>query len=139
MHSSHQSQARAHHNLSAALLEPSAASNRNSTSSLQHTLQSLRVASNGRGEATRALAVELEEHVLVPFNGWRQRHEDRIEAAREALLSRGGIVSDWEKEVNRLMGVSTARKSDTLVSERYALFRPSVILADLLAPSDISC
>lgn len=103
-----QAQARAHHSLAAALLEPHISANNNSTSSLQHTLQSLRATSTARGEAHRALAMELQEHILVPFNGWKARHDDRVESAREDMLGRGGVVASWEKEVNKLMGVSQA-------------------------------
>lgn len=50
--------------------------------------------------------MELEEHTIMPFNSWRSRHEDRIDAARDELLGRNGIVAAWEKEAHRLMGVS---------------------------------
>jgi hypothetical protein len=50
--------------------------------------------------------MELQEHILVPFTGWKARHEDRVETARDDMLGKGGLIASWEKEVNKLMGVS---------------------------------
>ncbi|CAK9784874.1 hypothetical protein CC85DRAFT_257483 [Cutaneotrichosporon oleaginosum] len=130
-----EAQARAHHSLAAALLEPHVSPSTNSTSSLQHTLLSLRGASMGRGEAHRALAMELQEHILVPFNGWKARHEDRVETARDDMLGKGGLVASWEKEVNKLMSLRQAYTNKMRLadeSEDDAQFAPAT--ASLKSP-----
>jgi hypothetical protein len=77
-----------------------------STSSLQHTLLSLRGASSARGDAHRALASELADRVLAGFRTWKERHEERINAAKDEFLSRSGVVGSWEKDVQKLNTVS---------------------------------
>jgi hypothetical protein len=69
-------------------------------------LLSLRGASSARGEAHRALATELEQRVLSGFRQWKDRHEERIRAAKEEILSKTGVVGVWEKDVQRLQAVS---------------------------------
>lgn len=91
-------------------MEPPLGANRQSTSSLQHTLLTLRGGSSARGEAHRALARELEENILVPFNVWRSRHDERISSSRDDMLGKSGSVAEWEKSAHRLMGVSRPRK-----------------------------
>ncbi|BEI80589.1 hypothetical protein CcaverHIS002_0111180 [Cutaneotrichosporon cavernicola] len=128
-------QARAHQSLAALLRESNISPGTNSTSSLQHTLMSLRNASAGRGEANRALAMELQEHILVPFNGWKARHEDRIETARDDMLGKGGLIASWEKEVNKLMGLRQAYTNKMRLadeSEEDAQFAPGT--ASLKSP-----
>ena len=102
-----QSQVKGHHALANILLEPPLSSSSNQTSSsLQHTLLSLRGASSARGEAHKALAQELESRVLAGFSQWKERHEVRVRAAREELLSKSGVIGVWEKDVQRLNSVS---------------------------------
>jgi len=77
-----------------------------STSSLQHTLLSLRGASSARGDAHRALASELADRVLAGFRTWKERHEERVHAAKDEFLSKSGVVGSWEKDVQKLNTVS---------------------------------
>jgi hypothetical protein len=85
---------------------PSSSSSSQTSSSLQHTLLSLRGASSARGEAHNALAAELEQKVLAGFNQWKVRHEDRIRAAKdEYLTTKTGVVGVWEKDVQKLSGL----------------------------------
>ncbi|KAL7424901.1 Rho-GTPase-activating protein 8 [Cryptotrichosporon argae] len=136
------SQAKAHYALSASLLDPPLGSNHQSTSSLQHTLLSLRGASSARGEAHRALAAELEQRVLGSFNPWKNRHEDRIEGAREDVLGKGGkggVVGSWEKEAQKLISLRQAylvksRAADD--SDDDAKFAPATAPAQSGAPAD---
>lgn len=102
-----QSQVKAHQTLSTSLLNPPlSAISSQSTSSLQHTLLSLRGASSARGDAHRALAAELADRVLAGFRTWKERHEERVHAARDEFLSKSGVVGSWEKDVQKLNSVS---------------------------------
>jgi hypothetical protein len=102
-----QSQVKAHTTLSTTLLNPPLSSiSSQSTSSLQHTLLSLRGASSARGDAHRALASELADRVLAGFRTWKERHEERINAAKDEFLSKSGVVGSWEKDVQKLNTVS---------------------------------
>lgn len=44
--------------------------------------------------------------MLLPFNGWRSRHEGRIDDAKDDMLGRNGVVASWEKDVSKLSNVS---------------------------------
>lgn len=114
-----QSQVKGHHALANILLEPPLSSSSNQTSSsLQHTLLSLRGASSARGEAHKSLAQELESRVLAGFSQWKERHEVRVRAARDELLSKSGVVGVWEKDVQRLnsVGHRATEGNSTLMS-----------------------
>jgi hypothetical protein len=114
---SHQSQVQGHHALAATLLlPPLSASTSSSSSSLQHTLLTLRGASSARGEAHRALALELESRVLVGFKQWKERHGERIKGARDEVVGKGGAVQSWEKDAHKLSSVSrlASRQWDVL-------------------------
>lgn len=100
-----QAQAKGHHALSQSLLVPPT-SPPDSTSSLQHTLIALKNASSARGEAHRALALELENRILVGFQQWVERHRERVTEGKKEVLGKSGVVGVWEKEVNRLNTVS---------------------------------
>jgi hypothetical protein len=50
--------------------------------------------------------VELEQRILTGFSQWKERHEVRVKAARDEMLSKNGVVSVWEKDVQRLNAVS---------------------------------
>ncbi|WVN86968.1 uncharacterized protein L203_102143 [Cryptococcus depauperatus CBS 7841] len=98
-----ESQARAHHNLAIALLNPpSPSTSPESSSSLSHTLLSLRGASSARGEAHQKLAQELEERLLLGWKSWAERHEVRIKETRADILGKHGSVVIWEKDVHKL-------------------------------------
>ena len=101
------SQVAAHFSLAEALLEPpvATASTSQSSSSLQHTLLSLRGASGARGEAHRALAIQLEQRVLIGFTQWKDRHGERVKGARDEVLGKGGAIQSWEKDVQKLGAV----------------------------------
>ncbi|KAK8849456.1 hypothetical protein IAR55_004789 [Kwoniella newhampshirensis] len=124
-----ESQVRAHTTLSQSLLNPPLASTSpESSSSLQHTLLSLRGASSARGEAHRALALELEQRVLAGFKAWSERHEVRIKEARGDMLNKAGVVGSWEKDVHKLGGLrqtylTKSRAADD--SEDDAKFAPA--------------
>lgn len=106
-----QSQAKGHHALANTLLEPPLSSSPNQTStSLQHTLLTLRGASAARGDAHKTLANELQQRILAGFARWKDGHEERVKAAREEMLSKSGAVGAWEKEVQRLNSVSFLRR-----------------------------
>ncbi|WWD20080.1 hypothetical protein CI109_104554 [Kwoniella shandongensis] len=124
-----ESQVRAHTTLSQTLLNPPlSTTSPESSSSLQHTLLSLRGASSARGEAHRALALELEQRVLTGFRAWAERHEVRVKEARGDLLSKSGVVGVWEKDVQKLNGLrqtylTKSRAADD--SEDDAKFAPA--------------
>lgn len=104
-----QSQVKAHQTLANTLLSPPlSTTSAQSTSSLQHTLLSLRGASSARGEAHQALAGELADRVVAGFRTWKERHADRVHAARDEFLSKSGVIGSWEKDVAKLKTVSTA-------------------------------
>ncbi|WVQ79532.1 hypothetical protein IAT38_001631 [Cryptococcus sp. DSM 104549] len=98
-----ESQVRAHHTLASSLLNPPLSSTSpESSSSLQHTLLSLRGASSARGEAHRALALELEQRVLEGWKAWVERHAVRVKEAKSDMLGKSGVVNAWEKDVQKL-------------------------------------
>ncbi|ORY34969.1 hypothetical protein BCR39DRAFT_515848 [Naematelia encephala] len=112
-----ESQIKGHHGLASSLLNPPLPTNpESSSSSLQHTLLSLRGASSARGEAHRALALELEQRVLAGFLNWKARHAERIKGVKDEMLSKTGVVAVWEKDVQRL---STLRQT-YVVKSRHA-------------------
>lgn len=101
-----QSQAKGHHALANILLEPPLSSTSNQTStSLQHTLLTLRGASSARGEAHKALANELQSRIWAGFVRWKDGHQERVSAAREDILSKSGVIAAWEKDVQKLNAV----------------------------------
>ncbi|KAK6908958.1 hypothetical protein I203_102965 [Kwoniella mangroviensis CBS 8507] len=123
------SQIKSHLILSQSLLNPPLPTvSPESSSSLQHTLLSLRGASSARGEAHRALAQELEQRVLSGFRNWKERHEVRVKEARTDMLGKGGVVGVWEKENGKLgqlhqTYVNKSRAADD--SEDDAKFAPA--------------
>nr|XP_019043257.1 hypothetical protein I302_07831 [Kwoniella bestiolae CBS 10118]OCF22187.1 hypothetical protein I302_07831 [Kwoniella bestiolae CBS 10118] len=127
------SQIKSHLLLSQSLLSPPLPTvSPESSSSLQHTLLSLRGASSARGEAHRALAQELEQRVLSGFRGWKERHEVRVKEARGDMLGKGGVVGGWEKENGKLgllhqTYVNKSRAADD--SEDDAKFAPATALS----------
>nr|XP_018260514.1 GTPase activating protein [Kwoniella dejecticola CBS 10117]OBR82672.1 GTPase activating protein [Kwoniella dejecticola CBS 10117] len=124
-----ESQIKSHLILSQSLLNPPLPTvSPESSSSLQHTLLSLRGASSARGEAHRALAQELEQRVLAGFKSWKERHEVRVKEARTDMLGKGGVVGFWEKENGKLANlhqtyVNKTRAADD--SEDDAKFAPA--------------
>lgn len=50
--------------------------------------------------------MELEQRILTGFSQWKERHEVRVKAARDEMLSKNGVVGAWEKDVQRLNSVS---------------------------------
>ncbi|WVR08274.1 hypothetical protein IAU60_005321 [Kwoniella sp. DSM 27419] len=127
------SQITAHTTLAQSLLNPPlASSSSDRSSSLQHTLLSLRGASSARGEAHKALALELEQRVLGGFRSWKERHEVRVKEARGDMLRKGGSVGLYEKEVQKLSGLKNtyqtkSRSADD--SEDDAKFAPATTLS----------
>nr|XP_019009105.1 GTPase activating protein [Kwoniella pini CBS 10737]OCF47886.1 GTPase activating protein [Kwoniella pini CBS 10737] len=123
------SQTTSHLILSQSLLNPPLPTvSPESSSSLQHTLLSLRGASSARGEAHRALAQELEQRVLAGFKNWKERHAVRVKEARTDMLGKGGVISFWEKENGKLANlhqtyVNKSRAADD--SEDDAKFAPA--------------
>ncbi|OCF37050.1 GTPase activating protein [Kwoniella heveanensis BCC8398] len=127
------SQIRAHTTLSQTLLNPPISpTSAESSSSLQHTLLSLKGASSARGEAHKALANELEQRVLSGFRAWKERHEVRIKEARGDVLGKGGVVGLWEKEVQKLSGLKQTYQNKSRAaddSEDDAKFAPASALS----------
>ncbi|WVQ96215.1 hypothetical protein IAU59_003319 [Kwoniella sp. CBS 9459] len=127
------SQIRAHTTLAQALLSPPISpTSPESSSSLQHTLLSLKGASSARGEAHRALANELEQRVLSGFRAWKERHEVRIKEAKGDVLGKGGVVGLWEKEVQKLSGLKQTYQTKSRAaddSEDDAKFAPASALS----------
>jgi len=101
-----QTEMRAHHVLSETLSSPPSTPSDETTSSLQHTLLSLRQTSRARAESHRALANDLANSVWLAFSQWKDRHKDRIKGSKEELMGKEGVVTAWEKEVKRLAVVS---------------------------------
>lgn len=52
------------------------------------------------------MASELADRVLAGFRTWKERHEERVHAARDEFLSKSGVVGSWEKDVQKLNSVS---------------------------------
>ncbi|WVF68680.1 hypothetical protein IAT40_003452 [Kwoniella sp. CBS 6097] len=127
------SQIRAHTTLSQTLLNPPISpTSPESSSSLQHTLLSLKGASSARGEAHKALANELEQRVLSGFRAWKERHEVRIKEAKGDVLGKGGVVGLWEKEVQKLSGLKQTYQTKSRAaddSEDDAKFAPASALS----------
>ena len=46
------------------------------------------------------------DRVLAGFRTWKERHEERVHAARDEFLSKSGVVGSWEKDVQKLNSVS---------------------------------
>ncbi|WRT69442.1 uncharacterized protein IL334_006428 [Kwoniella shivajii] len=124
-----ESQIRSHNTLAQSLLNPPLpTTSPESSSSLQHTLLSLRGASSARGQAHRALAQELESRVLAGFRAWKERHQVRVKEAKNDMLGKGGVVSFWEKENGKLNNlhqtyINKTRTADD--SEDDAKFAPA--------------
>lgn len=100
---------RAHHALAEQLSfssSPVSDGDSTTTSSLQHTLLSLRSASAARAGAHNALATELANSVWMAFSQWKDRHKERIKGSRDDLLGKEGVITAWEKEVKKLVSVS---------------------------------
>ncbi|GFZ50185.1 hypothetical protein JCM24511_07940 [Saitozyma sp. JCM 24511] len=134
-----ESQVQGHHALAATLLlPPLSASTSSSSSSLQHTLLTLRGASSARGEAHRALALELESRVLVGFKQWKERHGERIKGARDEVVGKGGAVQSWEKDAHKLNSLKQAYLSKSRAaddSEDDAKFAPTASTAPRVVTS----
>lgn len=98
---------RAHHVLAEQLSSPPATPfpDEATPSSLQHTLLSLRQASQARAEAHSALATELANTIWLAFGQWKDRHKDRVKACRDELIGKEGVVTAWEKEAKKLTTV----------------------------------
>jgi len=48
----------------------------------------------------------LADRVLAGFRTWKERHEERVHAAKDEFLSKSGVVGSWEKDVQKLNTVS---------------------------------
>ena len=48
----------------------------------------------------------MESKVLLGFQDWKVRHEERVKRAEEDMLNRGGVIGSWEKDVQRLATVN---------------------------------
>lgn len=98
----------AHEALASSLLASPSSSNIESSTSLQHTLLSLRNASSARGEAHQALAYDLARAILLGFTAWKERHAVRLKGAQEEMLSKEGVIRSYEKDVLKLVTVGTS-------------------------------
>lgn len=46
------------------------------------------------------------DRVLAGFRTWKERHEERVHAAKDEFLSKSGVIGSWEKDVQKLNSVS---------------------------------
>ncbi|XAO25445.1 hypothetical protein I312_104268 [Cryptococcus bacillisporus CA1280] len=113
-----ESQARGHRSLASTLLNPPLPStSTESSSSLSHTLLSLRGASSARGEAHLTLAQELEERVLLAWKAWMDRHGIRIKEAKAEMLGKSGVIGVWEKDAHKLEQLKKAYLTKTRAAD----------------------
>jgi hypothetical protein len=47
----------------------------------------------------------LADRVLAGFRTWKERHEERVHAAKDEFLSKSGVIGSWEKDVQKLNSV----------------------------------
>ena len=45
------------------------------------------------------------DRVLAGFRTWKERHEERVHAAKDEFLSKSGVIGSWEKDVQKLNSV----------------------------------
>lgn len=58
------------------------------------------------------------DRVLAGFRTWKERHEERVHAARDEFLSKSGVVGSWEKDVQKLSSVSSLKPRRSLADEQ---------------------